>query len=126
MCFIYLILNGRVRRQLDATCADPQLDVLSAPPHLGQHGTLGGGGGLLQHAHVLLQLPDGRLHGLQVALDFVQLLLLLRPQLLQQAALLVVQDLVESSELTFDARLQVFSDSLRGKREKTTDINLRA
>lgn len=126
MRFIYLILKGCVRRQLDATCADPQLDVLSAPAHLGQHGALGGGGGLLQHTHVLLQLPDGRLHGLQVALDLVQLLLLLRPQLLQQAALLVVQDLVESSELPFDARLQIFPDSLRGKREKTTDINLSA
>lgn len=118
LCVLFILSwKARLHRQLDATCLDPQSDVLSALPHLSQHGTLGNSGGLLQHAHVVLQVPDGHLHHLQVALDFLQLLLLLHPHLLQQAALLVMQDLVESLEVPFDACLQIFPDSLHSKRK---------
>lgn len=73
--------------------------------HLCQHHALGDGARLLQHCHVLSQLLYGQFEGLQVALDLLQLLLLLPPQLFQYARLLVVQYLMEGSELTFDPSL---------------------
>lgn len=84
--------------------------------HLGHHHVLSVSAGLLQGSYVVLQIPHGQLSCLKVALDFLQLLLLLLPELLQHHALLVVQDLMESSEFPADACLQICPDSLQQRR----------
>lgn len=72
---------------------------------------------LLQQLDVVLQFTYGQLWGLHVALHLLQLLLLLSPQLLQKAGLLILQDLMQRSEFTFDTSLQVCSQSLTGRRD---------
>lgn len=98
-------------------CVSSQFDsCFELRSHLGHHHILSVGASLLQGSYVVLQIPHGQLGCLELALDFLHLLLLLLPELLQHRALLVVQDLMERSEFPADARLQIRPDSLQQRR----------
>lgn len=45
--------------------------------HLSQHNVLSGSTGLLEQSHIVFQRPRGLCNGIHVALDFLQLLVLL-------------------------------------------------
>lgn len=99
---------------LMSDCMSSQFDsCFERRSHLGHDHILSVNASPLQGSYVVLQVPHGQLSRLEVALDFLQLLLLLLPELLQHHALLIVQDLMESSEFTADACLQICPDSLQ-------------
>lgn len=95
-------------------CMSSQFDsCFERRSHLGHHHILGVSASPLQGSYVVLQVPRGQLSRLEVTLDFLQLLLLLLPELLQHHALLILQDLMESPEFTADACLQICPGSLQ-------------